>query len=158
MERNSVKKMQKKLLIESKNHTINEIRYDIFKLKENLIDNIYFAIDKDLLKMLFTILEFCNFRDKLEDIIDNLYFRKKTSTVGGLQKIKNEVFELIGILDEIKLDLSCGDIRKKYNLTTLSTKDGITDDQIIYELTRLIRHGFYYNSFISHGVFENQVD
>ena len=67
-----------------------------------------------------------------------------------LQK-KNEVFEQIGILgtilDEIKLDLSSGDIRKKYNLNTLliDKDEDMTDDEIISTLTILIHHGLYLN-------------
>ena len=66
-------------------------------------------------------------------------------------KKKNEVFEQIGILgtilDEIKLDLSCGDIRKKYNLNTLliDKDEDMTDDEIISTLTILIHHGLYLN-------------
>ena len=62
-------------------------------------------------------------------------------------KKKIEVFEEIGnlgtILDEIKLQLSCGDIRKKYNLSTLLIveDEDMSDDLKINRMTMLIKHG-----------------
>ena len=146
MELNSVKKMQKKLLKESIKNTINDVRYDFHKLKENLIDNIYFAIDKDLVKYLHTLLTSENFHEKVGKIRYDLNVIMRTTTVGMIEK-KIEVFEEIGnlgtILDEIKLQLSCGDIRKKYNLSTLLIveDEDMSDDLKINRMTMLIKHG-----------------
>ena len=90
------------------------------------------------------------FHEKVGKIRDDLNIIMETSTVGMLQK-KNEVFEQIGILgtilDKIKLDLSCGDIRKKYNLNTLliDKDEDMTDDEIISTMMILIQHGLDLN-------------
>ena len=131
-----------------KKNNVNELRYDIYKLKENFVDNINFAIDKDLVKYLHTLLTLRNFHEKVGKIRGDLNVIMETTTVGIIKKT-NAVFNQIGmlgtILEEIKLQLAYVDTRKKYNLSTLLTDEDededMTDDIKISHMMTLIQHG-----------------
>ena len=133
-----------------KKQNLDKIKYDVHKLKEVFVDTIKFAIDKDLVKYLYTLLMLRNFYEKVGIFIgDSNYIMKteKTEKVEIIIKktsaLLNRIVMLGEILEEIKLELSYLEIRKKYNLNILlvDTNEDMTDRQKINHLMIFIQHG-----------------
>ena len=130
-----------------KKYNLDKIKYDVHKLKEVFVDTIKFAIDKDLVKYLYTLLMLRNFHKKVgifRGDLNNIIKTKKVKII--IKKISalfNRIVMLGEILEEIKLELSYLEIRKKYNLSTLlvDTNKDMTDRQKINHLMILIQHG-----------------
>ena len=126
---------------------LDKIKYDVHKLKEVFVDTIKFAIDKDLVKYLYTLLMLRNFDEKLGIFIGDSNYIMKTEKVEIIIKKTSALLNLIAmlgeILEEIKLELSYLEIRKKYNLKTLlvDTNEDMTDRQKINHLMIMIQHG-----------------
>ena len=110
-----------------KKYNLDQMRNDVYKLKEVFVDTIKFAIDKDLVKYLYTLLMLQNFHKKV-----------------GIYRIDvNEIVMLGESLEDIKLELSYLEIRKQYNLDPLlvETYKDMTDSEKIEHMLFLIQHG-----------------
>ena len=130
-----------------KKYNLDKIKYDVHKLKEVFVDTIKFAIDKDLVKELYTLLMLRNFPEKVGLFRGDLNNIMKTTIVKIIIKKTSELFNLIvmlgEILEEIKLELSYFEIRKKYdiNILLVDTDEDMTDRLKINHLMNLIQHG-----------------
>ena len=133
-----------------KKYNLDKIKYDVHKLKEVFVDTIKFAIDKDLVKYLYTLLMLRNFHKKVGIFRGNSNEIMKTKKGEMMMKktsaLLNRIVMLGKILKEIKLELSYLEIRKKYNLSTLlvDTNKDMTDGQKINHMMILIQHGLYF--------------
>ena len=129
-----------------KKYNLEKMKYDVHKLKEVFVDTIKFAIDKDIVKYLYTLLMLRNFHKKVGIFSIDVNDIIKTKKVEIINKKTSALFDQIvmlgEILEEIKLELSYLEIRKKYNLSTLlvDTDEDMTDSQKIDHLLLLIQY------------------
>ena len=130
-----------------KKYNLEKMKNDVHKLKEVFVDTIKFAIDKDLVKYLYTLLMLRNFHKKVGIFSIDVNDIIKTEKVEIINKKTSALFDQIvmlgEILEEIKLELSYLEIRKKYNLSTLlvDTDEDMTDSKKIEHMLILIQHG-----------------
>ena len=130
-----------------KKFNLDQMRNDVHKLKEVFVDTIKFAIDKDLVKYLYTLLMLRNFHKKVGIYRIDVNEIMKTENDEIIQKKTSALFDLIVMLGEsledIKLELSYLEIRKKYNLSTLLVEnyEDMTDSEKIEHMLILIQHG-----------------
>ena len=123
------------------------MRNDVHKLKEVFVDTIKFAIDKDLVKNLYTLLMLRNFHKKVGIYRIDVNEIMKTEKVEIIKKKTSALFDQIVMLGEsledIKLELSYLEIRKKYNISTLlvETYEDMTDSKKIDHMLFLIQYG-----------------
>ena len=119
------------------------IKYAVSKFKVNFIDLINYAIENDLVKLLYTlVIRRCVHR-KLGQI--EMVFNE--CTLAKRNKIRDKLLEHFDIVDEkledIKLELSCMAIKKKYNLPQLlidiPDDNEMTDQDKILHLMTLIQ-------------------
>ena len=126
---------------------LDKMRNDIHKLKETFVDTIKFAIDKDLVKYLYTLLRLEKIDEKLGMHRIDVNEMMKTENVETIRKKSSELFYQVVMLGErledIKLELSYLEIRKKYNLSPLLVEDheDMTDSEKIDHMLILIQHG-----------------
>ena len=135
-------------LEEVKKYNLNQIEYNVHKSKEVFIDTINFAIDKDSVKHLYTLLILENFHEKVGKFRGDLInLKKKTTGVETIIKEASALLDLIVmlgvILEKIKFELSCMAIRKKYDLSSLLVNNNelMTDGEKINHMMILIQHG-----------------
>ena len=131
---------------ELKGNCLFRIRIDNHKLKEIFVDTIKFAIDKDLVNYLYTLLmlEKINNKAGMYRICVNEIM--KTENVETIHKKSSELYNLSvmigGKLDDIKLELSYLEIREKYYLSPLLVENhkDKTDSEKIDHMLVLIQH------------------
>ena len=133
--------------VENSVEKLDQLRNDVNKLKEFFVDTINYAIDKDLVHSLYTLLMFENFHRKLgiykinmNELITENDEKKKTSALFELFKL----IDMLGkILKDIKLELSYMEIRKKFDLNLLyvETYKDMTSRKKIDHMMVLIQHG-----------------
>ena len=132
---------------EVKKYNLEQLRDDAHELKEVFVDTIQFAIDKDLVKYLYTQVMLQNIHKKLGKIRMGVNEIIKTENVEILYKKKTELLDLIAMLskslEDILLGLSYIEIRKQYNLDPLlvETYKDMTDSEKIEHMLFLIQHG-----------------
>ena len=126
---------------------LDKMKYDCHKLNKVFLDILKFAIDNDLVNCLYTLLMLRKFPEKVGIYRIDVNEVMKTENVEIIQKKTSALFDLIVMLGEsledIKLELSYLEIRKKYNLSTLlvETYVDMTDSKKIEHMLILIQHG-----------------
>ena len=132
---------------EVKKYNLEQLRDDAHELKEVFVDSIQFAIDKDLVKYLYTQVMLQNIHKKVGKIRMGVNEIIKTENVEILYKKKTELLDRIAMLskslEDILLGLSYIEIRKQYNLDPLlvETYKDMTDSEKIEHMLFLIQHG-----------------
>ena len=132
---------------EVKKYNLEQLRDDAHELKEVSVDTIQFAIDKDLVKYLYTQVMLQNIHKKVGKIRMGVNEIIKTENVEILYKKKTELLDRIAMLskslEDILLGLSYIEIRKQYNLDPLfvETYKDMTDSEKIEHMLFLIQHG-----------------
>ena len=132
---------------EVKKYNLEQLRDDAHELKEVFVDTIQFAIDKDLVKYLYTQVMLQNIHKKVGKIRMGVNEIIKTENVEILYKKKTELLDRIAMLSKsleyILLGLSYIEIRKQYNLDPLlvETYKDMTDSEKIEHMLFLIQHG-----------------
>ena len=133
--------------VEVNKYNSEQLRNDAHKLKEVFVDTIKFAIDKDLVKSLYTLLMLRNFHKKVGIFRIGVNEIMKTENDEIIQKKTSALFDLIVMLgkslEDILLGLSYLEIRKQYNLSPLllETYEDMTDSEKIEHMLVLIQHG-----------------
>ena len=131
---------------ETKNIT-DQMRYNVHKLKVVFVDTIKFAIDKDLVKYLYTLLRLEKIHEKVGIYGIGVNEIMKTENVETMRKISSELFHQVVMigdrLEDIKLELSYLEIREKYDLSPLLVEDheDKSDSEKIDHMLILIQHG-----------------
>ena len=137
-------------------YNLEELRNDAHKLKEVFVDTIKFAIDRDLVKSLYTLIMLRDFHKKVgifkigvNDIIETENDELKHKKISELLDL---IVMLGKSLEEILLGLSYLEIRKQFNLNTLllETYEDMTDSEKIEHMLILIQWGLEL-----HDVFDN---
>ena len=132
---------------EVKKYNLEQLRDDAHELKEVFVDTIQFAIDKDLVKSLYTLVMLRNFHKKVGKFRIGVSEIIKTENVEIIYIKKSELLDLIVMLskslEDILLGLSYLEIRKQYNLNPLlvATYKDMTDSEKIEHMLILIQHG-----------------
>ena len=129
--------------VERDKNNLIPIRNAVYKLKVNFIDILNFAIDNDFVNPLYTHVILRCVHKKLGKIVMGL----NDITVTRRIKTRNDLFQQLDILDinleDIKLELSYLEIRKKYNLPQLLIEEPddeeMTDKDKIQHLMNLIQ-------------------
>ena len=128
-------------------HNLEQLRNDAHKLKEVFVDTIKFAIDKDLVKYLYTLLMLQNFHEKEGIFKIGVNEIMKTINDEIIHKKTSELLDLVVMLgkslEDILLKLLILEIRKQYNLDPLlvETYEDMTDSEKIEHMLILIQHG-----------------
>ena len=137
-------------------YNLEELRNDAHKLKEVFVDTIKFAIDRDLVKYLYTLIMLRDFHKKVgifkigvNDIIETENNELKHKKISELLDL---IVMLGKSLEEILLGLSYLEIRKQFNLNPLllETYEDMTDSEKIEHMLILIQWGLEL-----HDVFDN---
>ena len=136
-----------------KKYNLDQMRNDVHKLKEVFVDTIKFAIDKDLVKYLYTQVMLRNIHKKAGKIRSGLNDIIETENIEIFYKKKTEVLDRIAMLSEslkdILLELSYIEIRIQYNQDPLlveSHMDMTVSEKIVHMLF-LIQHGLYFQNY-----------
>ena len=119
------------------------IKYAVSKYKVNFIDLINYAIENDLVKPLYTLV----IRECVNRKLGQIEMAYNECTLAKRNKIRDKLLEHFDILEkkleDIKMELSCMAIDKKYNLPQLFMDnpgdDEMTDQDKINHLVTLIR-------------------
>ena len=126
-------------------YNLEELRNDAHKLKEVFVDTIKFAIDRDLVKYLYTLIMLRDFHKKVgifkigvNDIIETENNELKHKKISELLDL---IVMLGKSLEEILLGLSYLEIRKPFNLNPLllETYEDMTDSEKIEHMLILIQ-------------------
>ena len=125
---------------------LDKIKYDCHKLNKVFLDILKFAIDKDLVNCLYTLLMLRNFDKKVGkfcgDLNDIIETENDEMTTKKTSALCDQIVRIGEIFEEIQLDLSYFEIRKKYNLSTklVDANKNMTDGQKIEHLMILVQY------------------
>ena len=109
-------------LAKEKKYNLYKLRKDVHKLKEVFVDTIKFAIDKDLVKNLHTLLMLRRFHMKLGMYMNEIMKTEKVEIISEKTSALFDKIDMLGesleyIKEDIKLELSYLEIREQYNIS-----------------------------------------
>ena len=109
-------------LAKEKKYNLYKLRKDVHKLKEVFVDTIKFAIDKDLVKNLHTLLMLRKFHRKLGMYMNEIMKTEKVEIISEKTSALFDKIDMLGesledIKEDIKLELSYLEIREQYNIS-----------------------------------------